>query len=58
MHVVSMPTGLFILLMLLAFIAGLIVSFASCRHAADQVYKQADREQGSRFTSNANKFLS
>lgn len=55
---ITMDTGLFIFLLLLAFIAGLLVSFFSCKHAADTVYTEAEQEQDKRFTSNMNKFLS
>lgn len=55
---ITLPTGLFILLLLLAFIAGLLVSFFSCKHAADTVYTEAEKDQDKRFTSNMNKFLS
>lgn len=55
---ITLPTGAFILFLLLAFMAGLIVSFLVCRHAADTVYHEAEEEQTVRFTSGMDKFLS
>lgn len=55
---ITLPTIWFVLVLLLSFLAGLIVSFWSCTSAANEVYKEAEQEQRTRFTKNIDKYLS